>query len=216
VSVKSFAVFDSRISIAGDLIIGNTVSVSTDSVFLGIDHFEICAGNTAVITADDQLNGHLFGQWTIDTPLTTSDRRFKRDITPLQRALSNTTRILSELRPVSFVLTGDGDNRERFGFIAQELERVLPNIVVTNTANASDAGSSGPKSVLYQDLIAILTAIIQEQQETINALEENVRSLHEVRAAETTSIDAMLSRLVRLEGVLNRTKISGTHEPLFT
>ena len=107
------------------LTLASPLSINSDEIRFGLDHFTIYTGSARIISADDQMSGRLHGQWTIDTALTTSDRRFKTDISPLRRSLGkdgdedSAKRIIEQLRPVSFILTDDEEKRERFGFIAQ-------------------------------------------------------------------------------------------------
>jgi hypothetical protein len=161
ISIHSFTNLGNLVSVASSLTVVGSISVASENVYIGRDHFNLFAGKSRVITADDEMNGRLVGQWTIDTPLTTSDRRLKKDVTPLERAVE-IFETLYNLRPISFVLADDNQNRERFGFIAQDVEKVLPNIVITdecasqkNTTNRADT-----KSVLYQGLIALLTSVV--------------------------------------------------------
>lgn len=100
------------------------------------------------------------GIWTSDFDLTISDRRLKKNITPLTQQLGEPSQIVSRLRPVSFEMIGDSGERMRFGFIAQEVERVLPSLVMSPDG-IEDA--SATKAVLYQDIIAILTLAVQHQ-----------------------------------------------------
>ena len=54
-----------------------------------------------------------------------SDRRLKKDIEPLDGLLERTL----ELRPVSFRWKKGGDNARDIGFIAQEVQRIFPSLV---------------------------------------------------------------------------------------
>lgn len=66
--------------------------------------------------------------------------------------------LLRELRPVSYHLkTGPEAKYLKFGFVAQELESVLPNLVRTSEQDDT-------KSVASQDLIAVLTLAMQMLQ----------------------------------------------------
>lgn len=58
----------------------------------------------------------------------------------------------------------DEYNRPKYGFIAQELEEIFPNVVYTM--------SDGEKGIAYQELIPILVSAIQELQGEIDALKE--------------------------------------------
>lgn len=86
--------------------------------------------------------------------------------------------LLRELRPVSFRFRADGQGEAkgetteiRFGFVAQELERVLPDLV----RQKSEPGADNQRYVAYQDFIAMLTLSAQAQQDRLNAYEAWVR-----------------------------------------
>merc|ERR1712159_746857 len=76
--------------------------------------------------------------------------------------------LLRELRPVSFTFRrGPESNFARYGFVAQELERVLPSVV---------REKDDYKHVQYQDLIALLTLTAKAQQERLDSLEQELRA----------------------------------------
>ena len=79
---------------------------------------------------------------------TTSDRRYKENIQPINNALS----IINQINPVKF--QWKKDKVEAYGVIAQELEQLLPQLVQTN--------NEGMKSVSYSQLIPIIIKAIQE------------------------------------------------------
>merc|ERR1712061_442164 len=69
--------------------------------------------------------------------------------------------LLRELRPVSFNLKhGPEAKYLKFGFIAQELETVFPNLVRT-------VGQDDTKAVATQDLVAVLTLAMQALQKEL-------------------------------------------------
>jgi len=94
---------------------------------------------------------------------TTSDERFKREIEPLVNSLS----IITQLNPVKYNWinspTFHGKEKE-IGFLAQELEKVLPNVVKT----------TDHKSVAYGNITAVLVGAIQELREEIQRLKERM------------------------------------------
>ena len=85
-----------------------------------------------------------------------SDQRFKKNITPISSALAK----VEQLRGVSFrwragELAGQGFPKGRkVGFIAQEVARVLPEVVTTD--------ENGYQSVEYANLTALLAGAIRE------------------------------------------------------
>lgn len=97
-----------------------------------------------------------------------SDQRFKTNIQELQASLNKTL----QLRPVRYSLLNSnlerGPNQD-IGFIAQELEMIIPEAVTTD--------DSGNKLVNYSTVIPILTGAIQEMSVQINELTELVKVL---------------------------------------
>jgi hypothetical protein len=88
-----------------------------------------------------------------------SDLSLKKNIQPINYdALDRVLR----LNPVSFYWKDERIDREKhFGFIAQEVEKILPELVRKD--------SQGKKSLNYNELIPFLTKSIQEQQLQISA-----------------------------------------------
>ncbi len=61
------------------------------------------------------------------------------------------------------------DSGRQIGLIAQDVEKVLPEIVKTDT--------EGYKSVAYDKLTAILVEALKEQQNEINELKAEINNL---------------------------------------
>ena len=90
-----------------------------------------------------------------------SDERLKKNIASLEPALVS----ILKLRPVTFKWK-KGSEGVHLGFIAQEVEKVFPEVVVT--------GADGIKAVEYGNLTAPLISAIQEQQKEIEELKAKV------------------------------------------
>lgn len=92
---------------------------------------------------------------------TSSDARAKTNIVPINYGLAT----INKLRPVSYNLikdpTGKNDHRD-LGFIAQEIEQVLPELVKTD--------EEGRKLVNYSGLIPVLIKAVQELQKEVAEL----------------------------------------------
>jgi hypothetical protein len=61
---------------------------------------------------------------------------------------------------------------ESIGFIAQDLEKVIPELVFTD--------DDGFKSVEYGQLVSLGIGSIQEQQRTIDSIYERINKLKEI------------------------------------
>lgn len=93
----------------------------------------------------------------------TSDVRFKTDIAPVSDALAK----VLQLRGVDFTWKTTG--KKDVGVIAQEVEKVFPQVVNT--------GSDGVKAVEYGHLIGPLIEAIKAQQTEIDTLKAEVAAL---------------------------------------
>jgi len=105
---------------------------------------------------------------------TVSDTNIKENQQPLVYGLNE----VANLVPKSFTLTTDANSDVHLGFIAQEVEDILPEIVREITATIPDPNDPlGPgttdtkKSVAYHELIPVLVAAIQELKLRIEVLE---------------------------------------------
>jgi hypothetical protein len=100
-----------------------------------------------------------------------SDRRWKTGI----RMLSNALEYVQQLRGVSYMWRQDEFPEMNFsqgrhiGLIAQEVEEILPELVVTD--------SDGYKSVAYANLVAVLIEAVKEQQNQIVSQQEQITQL---------------------------------------
>jgi len=105
----------------------------------------------------------------------TSDYRLKTNIQPLTSALSR----VSQLRPVTWTWKEGygGTQPECEGFIAHELQEVLP-IAVTGEKDAVDAdGKPQYQGIDTSFLVATLTAAIQELKAELDATKAEVAAL---------------------------------------
>ena len=91
---------------------------------------------------------------------TTSDVSLKTNISTFENPLD----VLSSLRGVAFDWIDNG--KSEIGVIAQEVEKVLPELVSTN--------KEGIKSVKYGNLVAVLIEAVKDQQSQINELKSKL------------------------------------------
>ncbi|GHC56752.1 hypothetical protein GCM10008083_21680 [Ulvibacter litoralis] len=102
-----------------------------------------------------------------NVPDISSDRRLKSNIIPLVTGLS----FISKMNPVSYFLNHETEEKTHYGFIAQEIQEILPEVVTTN--------DDGMLSMKYTELIPILTKGIKEQQVMINSQAEMIQKLED-------------------------------------
>ena len=109
---------------------------------------------------------------------TSSDYRLKENIQPMQNALAT----VAQLKPVTYKWKTDGSDGQ--GFIAHELQAVVPDCVTGDKDGLDDDGNPKYQGVDTSFLVATLTAALQEtkalidtQAETINALTARIVAL---------------------------------------
>ncbi|MCW5921210.1 MAG: tail fiber domain-containing protein [Saprospiraceae bacterium] len=122
----------------------------------------------------------------------TSDARLKRDIQPLAYGLND----LMKLRPVSYHWNDSREGEQRhIGFIAQELQAALPEVVHDRewvvTDEEKGTGEWRPTErlgVAYSEIIPVAVAAIQEQQRLIEKQAQQIEALEaRLRALEAAS-----------------------------
>ena len=93
--------------------------------------------------------------------ISNSDVKLKTNITTIRNALDK----VSRLRGVEFDYIKNG--RRAIGVIAQEVEEVLPDLVI----------GDDPKSVAYGNLTAVLIEAIKELREEVSSLKQEINTL---------------------------------------
>ena len=141
-----------------------TAETASSNIFFPI-FSDVASGTpTATYAADDKLEfrpstGTLFA--TVFTSL--SDQTQKENIRPIENALE----LVKQIDGVRYDWI-DRHNESSIGVIAQEIEKVLPEVVTTN--------AKGLKTVSYGNIVAVLIEAIKEQQIRIEKLEEQINA----------------------------------------
>ena len=117
-----------------------------------------------------------------------SDRRFKMKISPIESSLDKVLR----LRGVTYRWDeqrwpGRFDDRPQLGFIAQELEQILPELVTTNV--------EGYKSVDYAKMTAVLVEAVKE----LKATYDKIRQENAVISEKLALMEVLERRISELE-----------------
>jgi hypothetical protein len=106
-----------------------------------------------------------------------SDRDAKTNIQPLEK---NSLEKICRLNGYTFNWKDDESGAKDVGLIAQEVEKIIPEIVKT-------ADSTSGKLVSYTSIIPYLIEAIKEQQEKITELEKTIAKLETFESAELKS-----------------------------
>ncbi|WP_353572534.1 tail fiber domain-containing protein [Candidatus Albibeggiatoa sp. nov. BB20] len=98
--------------------------------------------------------------------ITESDARLKENIRPIRSALET----VLKLRGVEYNFIADEEKIDHLGFIAQEVEEIVPQLVYP-------LPDSDKKGLDYQGIIPILVEAMQEQQKLIAQQAEQIKAL---------------------------------------
>jgi hypothetical protein len=116
---------------------------------------------------------------------TTSDYRLKKDLKPFKGL-----ELINRLKTYDFAWKIN-DSR-MYGFMAHELQDVLPYLVTGQKDAVDSTGKILPQTVDYSKLTPILVKAIQEQDETINNLKKDKQQLEQ-------TLKDIQERLLKLE-----------------
>jgi hypothetical protein len=129
-------------------------------------------GNVSIGTVDSQgYKLFVAGQAYSTGGWYPSDIRFKKNLEPIKGSMEKVldlTGLSYEWKTDEYKDKGFPEGRH-YGVIAQEVEKVLPEVVNT--------GSDGTKAVAYTELIPVLIEAIKEQQKEIELLKKTVANL---------------------------------------
>jgi len=144
----------------GDL---STGSFATNEIQDTVGFYRKFAGTNTLVFSYPTTSNDVTFRGTVDAQNfnSSSDERLKTNI----EKVSGANEILSQIDGVKF--TWKSDNTSSYGVIAQQVEKVLPELVKEDEH----------KKVNYDGLIAVLIESVKNQQERINILEEKIKSL---------------------------------------
>ncbi len=137
------------------------------TVIAGISGVNVTGGAPVVVNSKGQLG------------VVSSSRRYKQDI----RSMGTVSDRLLALRPVTFrykKADENGQKPEQYGLIAEEVAKVMPELVVFNEKGQ-------PETVAYQTLTPLL----------LNELQREHKQILELKARDT-KVDALQAEVVEL------------------
>ena len=102
---------------------------------------------------------------------TSSDYRLKENIAPMTGALAK----VAALKPCTYTWKSNGSEGE--GFIAHELQAIVPDAVIGEKDAVNEDGSIKPQNIDTSFLVATLTAAIQELKAELDEAKARIAAL---------------------------------------
>jgi len=136
----------------------------------------------AIVRGDLKVQGKAFA-----ASFEKSDGRLKKDIKPLSHALDSILQLQG--KTYRWKEGATFNNKKDIGLIAQDVEKVFPELVAED--------EQGYKAIAYSKLTTVLIEAIKEQQGQITTLEKENTQLKTIMAEQ---MDALLARVAMLEG----------------
>lgn len=151
----------SSINITGDNTMFNP-EISISSACLKANPNDATCHYSLNVTGDGNVSGLLNANslYAGTFIYQSSDLRLKKNIHPLEDPLAN----IMKLKPVTFTLKSN--NQDSFGVIAQDLEKVYPQLVTKG---------DGMKAVNYDGLIGPLIGAVQELKKENDKLQQQLK-----------------------------------------
>ena len=152
-----------------------TPGTQSATYFAGVSGVNVTGGATVVVNSLGQLG------------VVSSSRRYKEDI----RSMGDASDRLLALRPVTFrykKADENGQKPEQFGLIAEEVAKVMPELVVYNQKGQ-------PETVAYQTLAPLLLNEVQREHRQVAALQAEVVALRRLTERLAASQDGSHGRV---------------------
>jgi uncharacterized coiled-coil protein SlyX len=155
--------------------------------------------NSGVFVTVSAVNGNRLGY-----VVTASSRRYKEHIAPIDRS----SEVLFALKPVKFRYKQqvDPDRAERFGLIAEDVEKIDPDLVARDTEGK-------PNVVRYESINAMLLneflkehEKVQEQEATIAQLKSADAKQEATVAQQQKQIEALTAGVQKVSAQLEASK----------
>jgi hypothetical protein len=160
---------------------GSNLTSGGFNIYLGNEG--VASESTTIRIGSGSVHTRLFVAGVLGTPVTgaqvlisgtgqlglaTSSARYKEEI----QDMGNASERLAKLRPVTFRYKGHADEPTQFGLIAEEVEKVLPELVF-------HSASGQPETVLYHEMPAMLLNELQKQQRRVDGQAQEIAKLLE-------------------------------------
>jgi hypothetical protein len=166
---------------AGSLLVGTTTALGnpkfcvnysngvTNGIVVNVDG--TASSQAVVFQNGNGFIGNIIMSGSSTAYNTSSDYRLKENVAPMTGALTK----VAQLKPVTYTWKTDGSAGQ--GFIAHELQAVVPDAVTGEKDALNKDGKPQYQGVDTSFLVGVLTAAIQEQQALIQNLTTRLTAL---------------------------------------
>ena len=173
-----------RIDASGNLLVGTTGVINSSNAiaqFLNVNggrpginvgnSVGSSATNCVIFTNSNGTVGSIQTSGTSTSYVTSSDYRLKHDVEPMTTGLAT----VSSLKPVTYKWNADDSDGE--GFIAHELQSVIPHAVTGERDAVDEDGKPIHQGVDYSKIVVHLVAAIQELKAQNDELKARLEAL---------------------------------------
>jgi hypothetical protein len=164
-------------NVALGVLAGNQLTTGDNNIYIGNPGRESESGVIRIGTPSTHQKVFVQGVWgtpvrrsaevVVDSNgqlgIEVSSERYKTDVLPMETPTDK----VRQLRPVTFHVRADAAGERRYGLIAEEVDKVYPELVVKDEDGRVE-------SVRYAELAPILLKEIQQQQDTIDSQHEDL------------------------------------------
>jgi len=139
--------------------------------------------------------------WAVDGTINTSDARDKTNIRDLDYGIKE----IMQLHAIKFNWKNNSDAGDKLGIIAQEIKKVLPEVVrdweyqVDEETGRKTKVPSAKLGVMYADIIPVLIRGMQEQQKQIDELKQLVNQLSNAQLNSNSPANTIILSNISLE-----------------
>jgi len=151
---------------SGDIVIGAGIGgVAGENNITRIGNISSTPQNSGILVTMDQINGTKLGRVVV-----ASSQRYKEGVKPIGKA----SEALLALKPVAFRYKAeiDPDRAERFGLMAEEVEKVNPDLVVRDQNGRANV-------VRYDSVNAMLLNEFLKEHQKVQKLEAALAAVNE-------------------------------------
>ena len=184
------------VEISGDTMTGS-LNLPLNGLVVGTSQLALTGGFVGVGTASPTVELEVSGDIKYTGTITdVSDERLKEDILPLEDAMDK----IRKTRPYSYIMKNSKDGLREYGFMAQDIQKILPELV-HQTDEKSDYLSLNYIGLIPWALMGLkeLDQELLKNQKMIQALRaDSLRKNQEIQALKKQN-QKLESRIVNIE-----------------